>query len=306
MGKMAIVVCGSFNVDLMARAGHLPMPGETVMGSMFRQSPGGKGFNQAVAAHLAGGDVTAVIKVGNDAMAGVALETMAALKMPPDMVLRTPDAPTGTALITVDEGTGQNTIVVTPGANDTFDEADLARIETKLRGADYLLLQMEINQEANEAVARMAKAAGVRVVVNHAPYRPVSDEFFRGTYLITPNELEAEALTGVAVKDAASAARAAAILREKGVEQVVITLGSRGVYVGEKDEILPANRVTAVDATGAGDAFNGGLVAALDEGKSLPEACKFANAVAALSVQRVGAAASMPTRAETDALLAAM
>ena len=164
-----------------------------------------------------------------------------------------------------------------------------------------------INQDANEAVARLAKEHGVRVILNTAPCQPLSDEFLSGVYLVTPNEVEAEALTGIAVKDQQSADRAAQVLFAKGVQNVLITLGSRGVYLNTagRSEIIPAYRVKAVDTTGAGDAFNGGLLTALSEGKSLREAARFGNALAALSVQRMGAAPSMPTRAEIEAFLAA-
>lgn len=301
-----VIVFGSFNVDLMARAAHLPVPGETVSGSLFRQGPGGKGFNQAVAAHKAGADVTTVIKLGNDPLANVALDVMEQLQMPRNAVFFHPEVSTGTALITVDDVTGQNAIVVVPGANGTFTRADIEGLSDVIAGASYLLLQMEVNQDANEYIARLAKDRGVRVIINTAPWRPVSDAFLQGAYLVTPNEVEAEEMTGIAITDLSSADRAAAVLQAGGVENVIITLGSRGVYLNDRvsSQIIPANRVRAVDTTGAGDGFNGGLLAALAEGKTLREACVFANALAALSVQRPGATASMPTRAEIDAFLA--
>lgn len=300
-----VVVFGSFNVDMMARAEHMPVPGETVFGGMFRQGPGGKGFNQAVAAHKAGADVTTIIKLGNDPLANVALDVMRQLDMPQDKVLFHPEISTGMALITVDNITGQNAIVIIPGANNTFTQDDIDRVSDAITGASHLLLQLEINQDANEQIARLAKASGVKVIINTAPYRPVSEEFLNGAYLVTPNEVEVEEMTGVAVTDLHSADRAAAALLDKGVENVLITLGSRGVYLntGGQSQIIPANRVRAVDTTGAGDGFNGGLLAALAEGKTLQEACVFANGLAALSVQRVGATAAMPTRAEIDAFL---
>lgn len=300
-----VVVFGSFNVDLMARAEHMPVPGETVYGTMFRQSAGGKGFNQAVAAHKAGAEVTTIVKLGKDAMANVALEVMQRLHMPQDRVLYHPTASTGTALITVDNITGQNAIVIVPGANDTFTADDVARVADVLDGASHLLLQLEVNQQANEMLARIAKKKGVKVIINTAPYRPVSEEFLNGAYLVTPNEVEVEEMTGVAVTDLYSADRASAVLLRQGVQNVLITLGSRGVYLNAdgKSQIIPAHVVRAVDTTGAGDCFNGGLLAALAEGKTLPQACVFANALAALAVQKIGAADAAPTREEVEAFL---
>ena len=164
-----------------------------------------------------------------------------------------------------------------------------------------------LNSEELEEAMQLAKEHGVRVILNTAPCQPLSDEFLSGVYLVTPNEVEAETLTGIAVKDQQSADRAAQVLFAKGVQNVLITLGSRGVYLNTagRSEIIPAYRVEAVDTTGAGDAFNGGLLTALSEGKSLREAARFGNALAALSVQRMGAAPSMPTRAEIEAFLAA-
>lgn len=305
--KQKVTVFGSAVVDLMARTPHLPAPGETVRGSVFRQSSGGKGLNQAVAAGKAGGDVTMVMKLGRDSLAEVPLAAMREAGLPTDYVFYHDTASTGVSLISVDEGTSQNEIVIIPGACATFTAQDVAAAAARICDSAYLLLQLEINQDANEAVARLAKEHGVRVILNTAPCQPLSDEFLSGVYLVTPNEVEAEVLTGIAVKDQQSADRAAQVLFAKGVQNVLITLGSRGVYLNTagRSEIIPAYRVKAVDTTGAGDAFNGGLLTALSEGKSLREAACFGNALAALSVQRMGAAPSMPTRAEIEAFLAA-
>jgi ribokinase len=299
------IVLGSFAVDMTGRAPHLPVPGETVKGSTFRQGPGGKGFNQCVAAHKAGAAVTMVTKLGRDSLAHVALDVMAELAMPQEQILFSGEAATGVALIMVDECSSQNQIVILPGACATITREEVQALAPQIREASYLLLQLEINQSANEQAARIAKESGVRVIVNTAPYQPVSDEFLRGTYLVTPNETEAQALTGIAVTREADAARAAAVLFEKGVENVVITLGSRGVYYsgGGASALLPAFSVPAVDTTGAGDAFNGGLLTALLEGKDLREACVFASALAALSVQKPGTTPSMPSRGEIDRFL---
>ncbi len=303
--KKKIMVFGSFVVDLMARTPHLPVPGETVKGSLFKQGAGGKGFNQGVAAHKAGGDVAVSIKIGRDAMANVALEAMDALGMSREYLFYSDDVSTGIALISVDENTSQNEIVIVSGACATFTDEDIASVESRIRESEYLLLQLEVNQDANEKVAELAKKNGTKVIINTAPYQPVSDEFLHGAYLVTPNEVEAEALTGVRVDDLASADQAAKVFFDKGVQNVLITLGSRGVYVnaGGQSQIIPAYRVNAIDTTGAGDAFNGGLIVALAEGKDLVDAARFANAVGALSVQRIGTTPSMPTRGEIDAFL---
>ena len=303
--KQKITVFGSFVVDLMARTPHLPAPGETVKGSFFKQGAGGKGFNQGIAAHKTGADVAMITKLGRDSLAGVATDAMDAVGMPKDYLFFNDTAPTGVALIMVDENSSQNEIVIVPGACATITDVDIASVEKRIKESAYVLLQLEVNQDANEKVARLAKENGVRVIVNTAPYQPVTDEFLNGCYLVTPNEVEAEELTGVPVDSLESADRAAKVFLEKGVQNVLITLGGRGVYVCSegKSEIIPAFKVNAIDTTGAGDAFNGGLLTALAEGKNLHDAAGFANAVAAISVQRIGTTPSMPTREEVDAFL---
>lgn len=304
--KQKVTVFGSFVVDLMARTPHLPVPGETVKGSLFKQGAGGKGFNQGIAAHKAGADIAMITKLGRDSMGQVALDAMDSVGMPKDYLFFHDEIATGIALITVDENTSQNEIVIVPGACSTITEEDIERVKPRILESSYVLLQLEVNQDANEKVAKLAKENGVRVIINTAPYQPITDEFLRGAYLVTPNEVEAEELTGVPVTDLESADRAAKVFFEKGVENVLITLGSRGVYINTegRSEIVPAYRVKAIDTTGAGDAFNGGLLAALAEGKSLHDAARFANALAAISVQRMGTTPAMPTRAEIDAFLA--
>ena len=300
-----ITVFGSSVVDLMSRAPHLPAPAETVKGNFFMQSPGGKGFNQAIAARKAGGDVAMITKLGRDALAEIPLKAMREADLSEEYLFFSDSVPTGTALIMVDETTGQNAIVIVPGACSTISDDDIAAVADQIAHSEYLLLQLEINQDANEKAAALAKQNGVKVIVNTAPYQPVSDEFLRGAYLVTPNEVEAEELTGIPVTDKESADRAAEVFFAKGVQNVLITLGGRGVYLNADgvSEIISAYRVNAIDTTGAGDAFNGGLLAALSEGKSLHDAALFANALAALSVQRLGTTASMPLRAEIDAFL---
>ncbi|WP_312642769.1 ribokinase [Hydrogenoanaerobacterium sp.] len=304
--KKKVTVFGSFVVDLMSRTPHLPVPGETVKGSMFKMGPGGKGFNQGVAAHKAGADMTMITKLGRDAFANVALDAMKELNMDTSHIFYSDAVETGTALILVDENTSQNEIVVVLGACDTIDEADIASVEDVIKNSQYLLTQLETNVSATERVIDIAHQNGVKVILNTAPVQPVGDEVLAKVYLITPNEVEAEILTGICVDSEENAKKAADWFFAKGVQNVIITLGSRGVYVAtaEKQAIMPAYRVDAVDTTGAGDAFNGGLVAALAEGKDIWEACRFANALAAIAVQRLGTTPAMPTRKEIDEFLA--
>lgn len=304
MGKK-ITVFGSFVVDLMGRCPHLPVPGETVKGSLFKMGPGGKGFNQAVAAHKAGADVTMVTKVGNDTFADLAIETMTRLGMDTKRVFRSEQAETGTALIMVDENTSQNEIAVILGACDTISDEEVESITDLLDQSDYLLIQLETNISSVEKAVEMAYGKGVKIILNTAPVQPVSDSILSRVELITPNEVEAGILTGIPVDGEESAGEAADYFLKKGVRNVLITMGSKGVYIAanEKRGLIPAYQVDAVDTTGAGDAFNGGLAAALAEGKDLWEAAEFANALAAISVQRIGTTPAMPERSEINAFI---
>lgn len=303
MGK--VTVFGSFVVDLMGRTPHLPVPGETVKGSMFKMGPGGKGFNQGVAAHKAGADVTMVTKLGKDSFANVALDAMKELNMKQDHVFVTEEAETGCALILVDENTSQNEIVVLLGACNTITDDEVDSLTDVLKDSEYLLTQLETNVSAANRVIDIAHKNDTKVILNTAPVQPIDDEILKKVYLITPNEVEAEILTGIPVDSKENADKAADWFFEKGVENVLITLGGRGVYIAtkEKREIIPAYHVEAIDTTGAGDAFNGGLVAALSEGKDLWEAAAFANALAAIAVQRLGTTPAMPTRKEIDCFM---
>lgn len=300
--KQHITVFGSFVVDLMARAPHLPVPGETVKSSMFRMGPGGKGFNQGVAAHKAGADMTMVTKLGTDSFADVALNKLKEEKMSTDYVFITKEAPTGAALIMVDEKTSQNQIVVTSGACGTINDHDIEKMKPLLRKSGYLLTQLETNVDAIEKVLDLAKEYGVKVVLNPAPIQPFSEKVFSQVDVITPNEVEASILTGIPVKTREDASKAADVLLKKGVGSVVITLGKMGVYAATPKEqrFFDNYDVKVVDTTGAGDAFSGGFVAALAEGKDLFEACAFGNVVSNLAVMKLGTSVAMPTRDEID------
>ena len=305
--KKKILVFGSFVVDLMARTPHLPVPGETVKGSLFKMGAGGKGFNQCVAAHKAGADVTMVTKLGRDAFAEVALGTMRELGMDMSRIMYSDDVATGGALIMVDENTSQNEIVVVLGSCDTITDEEVDALRDIMTECDYVLTQLETNVSAVERLVALAKETDTKVILNTAPVQPVSDEVLANVELITPNEVEAEILSGIVIDSKENADKAADWFFAKGVKNVLITLGGRGVYIAteEKRGMISAYKVDAVDTTGAGDAFNGGLVAALAEGKDLWEAAKFANALAALSVQKLGTTPAMPYREEIEAFIEA-
>jgi len=304
MGKK-VAVFGSFVVDLMARTPHLPKPGETVRGSIFKMGAGGKGFNQGVAAHKSGADVAMITKVGHDAFADIALSVMDDLNWSKEYILYNQNVGTGSAIIMVDEQTSQNKIVIVPGACSTITAQEVDHLKPLLMGCAYVLLQLEVNQDANERVVDIAKECGCRVILNTAPYQPISDDFLSKIYMVTPNEYEAEMMTGIHVEDLDTAKKAAEVFYDKGVQVVLITLGERGMFISDhgREEIINAFKVDALDTTGAGDAFNGGLLTALSEGKDLWDASRFASALAALSVQKIGTTPAMPTREEVEVFL---
>ena len=303
--KKKIVVFGSFVVDLMGRGPHLPVPGETVKSGFFKMGAGGKGFNQGVAAHKSGGDVTMIKKLGKDTFAEIALGTMRELGMDTSRVIQTEEYATGVALIEVDENSGQNAIMVIPSACDRISDAEVAALKEVIEGADILLTQLETNMSSIRGVIDMAYAAGKTIILNTAPVQPVEDALLSKVTIVTPNEVEASILTGVKVVDEQSAAQAADWFFQRGVKKVVITMGGMGAYVadGTRAELTPAFRVNAIDTTGAGDAYNGGFVTALSEGNDIFAAARFAAATAALSVQKMGTTPSMPTREEIEAFL---
>ena len=304
MGK-AIVVFGSFVVDLTSRSKGLPVPGQTILGSWFRYGPGGKGSNQAVAAHRAGADVTLVTKLGPDVFADVAMDFYRKEGMRTEYILRDGQEPTGIAQILVDETTAQNEIVVVPGACQNITPEDVENCRSLIEGASIILFQHEINPDAQRSAMEIAHAAGVQIVLNPAPAMPVPDDLLKNIDIVTPNETEAQALTGVTVTCEEEARKAARVFLDKGVRNVVITMGALGVYVndGTRGEMLTRLEVDAIDTTGAGDAFNGGFVTALSEGRDLFEAARWGNATGALSVTRLGTAPAMPYRKEIEELV---
>jgi len=302
MKKSKIVVFGSFVVDLTSWAKHLAIPGETVKGSVFKMGPGGKGSNQAVAASRAGADVTLVTKVGNDVFGQTALDFYKSENMATQYVFVDNEKETGTALIMVDEISGQNQILVVSGACDNITEEEIKNTESLLDEASIVLLQLEINMDAIEKVIEVAHDKGKLIVLNTAPAQKLPDSLLKKVNIVTPNEIEAGILTDMKVETIDDAEKAARILMDKGVENVVITMGKNGVFVMTPDrkEFVPSYTVKAVDTTGAGDAFNGGFVTALSEGKDIFEAARFGNIVGALSVTKVGTAPAMPHRTDID------
>ena len=292
-----IVVVGSSNTDMVVRVPRLPRPGETVLGGRFDVVAGGKGANQAVAASRAGGEVQFVGCVGRDDFGDRALSSLVKEGVDVRGVSRVDGETSGVALIFV-SATGENSIAVSPGANSSLSATQISRSKKAFSGAAVVLLQLETPLASVLAAARMAREVGARVILNPAPAMPLPLALLRNVSVLTPNESEAESLTGVRVSCDATAARAARRLHDRGVETVIITLGSRGAYVssGSTNERVAGYRVKAVDTTAAGDVFNGALAVALAEGLALREAVRFANAAAARSVTRRGAQVSAPSR----------
>jgi ribokinase len=306
MRKPRIIVMGSFVADLMGRGREIPVPGETVKGSLFKIGPGGKGANQAVAAARAGGDVAMITKLGFDSFGDMALENFKSEGIDVERVFRSREDPTGAALIIVSERTGQNSIMVIPGACGRLGAREVEEAMKALAPADVLILQLETNFEAVFASLEAGRALGMKVICNPAPAQAIPADYYPLIDYLTPNETEAATLSGLPVSDLDDAAKAARALQAKGARQVVITLGDKGALVVEEDgepRAVPPFPVEAVDTTGAGDAFNGAFAVALAEGKDTIAAATFANAAAALSVTRIGTAPSMPQRAEIDELL---
>lgn len=299
MGKT--VVIGSANTDMVVKSERIPVPGETILGGRFIMNPGGKGANQAVAAVRMGGEVTFIAKVGNDLFGRESIQSWKKEGIDVSHVVTDPDNPSGVALIMVD-AKGENCISVASGANAALgpDDVKPSVIET----ADIVLMQLETPVETVLHAAQCAKAKGIPVILNPAPAAALPDELFSCLYLITPNETEAEILTGIKVTDEVSAQKAAEVLRQKGVKNVIITMGKQGAFVfsGDFRGIIPACRVEAVDTTAAGDVFNGALAVCLSENMNLKEAVRTAAKAAAISVTRMGAQSSAPYRNEVEKL----
>lgn len=304
MKKGKILVIGSSNTDMTVLTQRHPKPGETVLGGQFRMGAGGKGANQAVAAKRLGGDVAFVCKVGNDLFGDNAIHHYEEEGLDTSGILRS-DAPSGVALITVDER-GENAIVVASGANAEITAADIESIRPRIEEASILLLQLEIPVAAVQRAAEIAHGAGAYVILNPAPAQELPEALLRHISLIIPNHSEMYLLTGHDPIDDTSTDAALQTLHAKGIKDIILTLGSRGCVVDQPEQgtrvTIPAREVRAIDTTAAGDTFCGALCVALSEGKSLEEAARFATLASSLTVQRLGAQASIPFREEVEQL----
>ena len=300
-----IVVIGSSNTDMVIQLDHIPRPGETVLGGEFATAAGGKGANQAVAAARAGGKVTFVARVGRDMFGDQAIAGFQRDGVSTDFVFRESAAPSGVALIFVAKN-GENSIAVAGGANQKLSPADVRKARKAIAHANVVVVQLETPLETVRAAVELAAGAGVQVILNPAPAQKLPGGLLRLVSVLTPNETEAELLTGIAVRDEATAAQAADRLLARGVQTVILTLGARGAFVATAmaKRLVSGFRMKAVDTTAAGDVFNGALAVALGEARPLLDAVRFANAAAAISVTRLGAQPSAPRRDEIERLAA--
>jgi ribokinase len=303
MSNARIVVVGSCNMDLYSWTDHLPEPGETVLGNRFWTGMGGKGANQAVGARMLGAHVTMVGRVGDDLFGRQMRETLSGHGVACDCLHVDTEAGSGAALVIVDRQ-AENIIVVTPGANMRIAPGDVEAAAGRIRTADVLLMQLEIPLDAIERAIDIAREADTKCILNPAPARPLPDRILAKVHLLTPNQNEAKVLTGVAADSLEGAAAAGTALLNRGVQTVIVTLGAQGALVVRPDgaQHIPGACVQALDTSGAGDAFMGGLAVALAEGKTLQEATRFANLVGALSTTKRGAMPSMPSRSEVETL----
>lgn len=296
-----IVVVGSCNTDMVINMERLPLPGETLLGGKFFMNAGGKGANQAVAAARLGGKVNFVAKVGNDPFGIRSIDQYKAEGIGTKHVMVDKEHPSGVALILVDAH-GENSIAVASGANAHLLPEDIDQAKGAIEDCDILLMQLETPMETIEHAAQMAKRAGGKVILNPAPAHSLPESLLANLYMLIANETEAEYISGTRITDMDSVARAADIICHRGVENVVITLGSKGAFIKERDTYhqVPALKVKAVDATAAGDTFCGAVCVALAEGRGIIEAVTFANRAAAVTVTRMGAQSSLPYRREVE------
>ncbi len=306
MDQKPVVILGVFVADTTYRAARQPRIGETILGESFALGPGGKGSNQAVAAGRLGADVSFISRIGADAFGEIALATWAQAGVKP-AVVRDAASYTGAAFIFIEAGSGDNAIIIAPGAAAKIAPADVDAQAALIRGAGVFITQLEQPMPAAARALLIAHKAGVTTILNPAPAQPLGDEMLRLCDYLTPNETEAEELTGVPVGSVDDARRAADALLGRGVRAVVMTLGAKGALYhapGRSEVVAAVSAGPVVETTGAGDAFNAGFATALARGVAPEAAVRFGCAVAGLSVTRPGAAASMPTLAEVEALLA--
>jgi ribokinase len=298
-----ILILGSSNTDMVVKVEHLPAPGETILGGEFTMGAGGKGANQAVAARRLGGDVTFICKVGKDLFGENAVKQYQKEGIDTSNILYS-DKPSGVALIYVDHK-AENCIAVASGANSDITVDEVRSLEGVIKSSSLLLLQLETPVDVVLEAAKIAYSAGVKVVLNPAPACELPKELYKYLSLIIPNQGESALLSGEDVYDEASAIEAAKALVDKGVESVVITMGSKGsmIYDNLFGTFVPARKVEAVDTTAAGDTFCAGVCVALAQGKPLAEAVAFGTAASSLTVQKMGAQDSIPTIDEVMQIL---
>ncbi|MFT3901897.1 MAG: ribokinase [Niabella sp.] len=294
-----IIVAGSTNMDMVVNTGHIPVPGETVLAGSFFMNPGGKGANQAVAIARLGGSVQFISKVGNDVFGRQASRMFDMEGVNIKYLFSDEEQPSGVALITVEQS-GENCIVVAPGANAALVPADMEQALDDIGASAMLLMQLEIPLPTVKYLVDYAANKKVKVMLNPAPAATLDKDLLRNIDIITPNMTEAALIAGIKVNDVEDAKKAARIIYEMGVATVIVTIGAQGAVVCEKGElfIVSSPKVTAVDTTAAGDVFNGALAVALAEGRSIADATHFACIAASISVTRKGAQSSIPYRNE--------
>ena len=291
-----IFVIGSINTDMVAMTEVLPSPGETVMSKEFMMTAGGKGANQAVAAARMGGDVTMIGRLGNDVFAEQSIKRLKSENINCEFITKDTEKASGVALISVDQN-GENHIVVAPGANETLTKERLGGVLSQIPDNAIVMMQLEIPLESVVSVIEFCKKSDKKIILDPAPAKNLTPEFTKSLYMITPNETEATAMTGVKIKDLRDVKKAAIKLLGSGSQYVLITMGANGVYLASQNdefEYITSPKVTTIDSTAAGDCFNGTLAVSLSQGLSVFEAAKKACRAASISVTRKGAQDSMP------------
>jgi ribokinase len=306
MSRPRIAILGIFVADLAFRAKRLPVMGETLLGQGFAMGPGGKGSNQSVAAARAGGDVSFIAKLGRDSFGDIALKTWAADGIDTSQVLISDSVPTGAAFIFVSSETGDNAIIVEAGAAGTLIADDVSLAENAISGAKVFVTQLETAVAASRRGLELARKHGVTTIFNPAPAAKIDTAIYGLCDYVTPNETEAAEITGVPVNTVDEARKAGDGLLKLGAKNALITLGSNGALLHNREQSIhvPSYKVKVVETTGAGDAFNGAFAVAIGEGQAPVDAMRFACACAALSVTKAGTAPSMPMRGEIDAMMA--
>ena len=302
MGK--ITISGSSNTDLIMQVDKTPGPGETIIGKQFTVTPGGKGANQAIAAARTGGDVSFIGCIGKDVFGKLAIEKLDKANIDTSCIYGNSDTPSGMALVYVDAN-GENSISIAPGSNFELSPQNIDESLDRLSNTKIILTQLEIPIETVERAAQLARKRGITFILDPAPAASLNNNLMGNVDIITPNETEAEMLTGIALNNEKNLKSACEDLHKQGVKTIIITLGSRGTFLSDSDysQLIPTYKVDPIDTTGAGDIFNGALARKLSDNIDIIEAIKFANAAAAISVTKLGAQASAPKKSEIDAFL---